>query len=219
MRRPIGDTDRMSSCRSASSGSSKPRRNGVSTEAGHTALTRTPAVGQLERHRLRQHDHAALGRAVGRVVRRGLDAGDRCHVDDRAGGLEQRRQRGLGEQEGAGEVDVDDAAPLVGGHVLDPVAGGDAGDVGEHVEPAVPCQRLGDRGRASIRVADVAHDAAVDRRDVARRRPLAPSSTSRSTTAAPIPLAAPDTSATFPRNRVIRGTYFCNVVLYSSNNR
>ena len=110
----------------------------MSTDAGHTAFTRTPAVGELERHRLRQQDHAALRRAVRRVVRRGLDAGDRRHVDDRPGGLEQRRQRGLREQERAGEVDVDDAAPLVGRHVLDPVAGRDPGDVGEHVEPAVP---------------------------------------------------------------------------------
>ncbi len=32
----------------------------------------------------------------------------------------------------------------------------------------------------------------------------APSADNRSTTAAPIPLAAPDTSATFPSNRAMR---------------
>ena len=40
----MGDTDRDKRAMSAPSGSRKPRRNGVSTEAGHTALTRTPAL-------------------------------------------------------------------------------------------------------------------------------------------------------------------------------
>ncbi len=43
MVRPMGEAARESSAMSASSGRRKPRRNGVSTEAGHTALTRTPA--------------------------------------------------------------------------------------------------------------------------------------------------------------------------------
>ena len=55
-----------------------------------------PRLGQLEGHRLGEHDDAPLRRAVGRVVGGGPQSGHRSHIDDAAGGFDQGRDRRLG---------------------------------------------------------------------------------------------------------------------------
>ena len=73
-------------------------------------------------------------------------AGDRRGEDHPPGALRlHRRQRRLGRQEGAAQVDGEHAVPLLGGGVLDQRPGKDAGVLHQDVEPAVRAERRGDR--------------------------------------------------------------------------
>src|SRR6476469_4671063 len=97
--------------------------NGVWTKPGD-GVDADAARAELQSGDLRQHRKACLGRAVGAHARRGLAAVQRADRDERAAGA-QVAARVLGDDERAGEADVDDVAELVDGHV------GDQADVGE----------------------------------------------------------------------------------------
>ena len=56
-------------------------------------------------------------------------------------------------------------------------------------------------GGTGRRVGDVADDAVRPRRTISHPTTAAPSSAKRAATASPMPLAAPETSATLPSNR------------------
>ena len=69
--------------------------------------------------------------------------------------------RGLGDEEDAAEVDVEHLVPLVLGHVDHVLGTGDAGDVGDHVEPTQCLSGTVDGVRGRLPVL------------IGRRRPLA----------------------------------------------
>ena len=184
----------------------------VSIGPGQTALTRT-VRRQLDRHRARQVDHAALGRAVHRAARVAHDAGLRGDVDDVAAPLAQRRQRRLGGEERALQVDVDGLVPECLVAVLHQHFAEDAGIVDEHVEPAEGGERRLHRGPAAGDRADVAGRgdglrAGAELVEGAPRRtrrlwPLtatrAPAARKARTAAAPMPRVPPVTSTALSR--------------------
>jgi hypothetical protein len=103
------------------------------------------AAGELDRHRLRQHHHSPLRRAVSGVVRRRADPGDRCQVDDGSGRGQQRGEGRLAQQERPGEVDLDDLTPLVNGKLRDRMRRRDPRRVDQHIESPEAGNSLGDR--------------------------------------------------------------------------
>ena len=97
-----------------------------------------PVRGEIERHRLRQHDQSALRRGVmGLAGERHLGV-DRCDVDDRPGAPRRHhRPRGdLPAQVGPFEVGVDDSIPLSLAQIEKRHQGLHPGVVDENVEPA-----------------------------------------------------------------------------------
>ena len=82
------------------------------------------------------------------------DRGD--HHDAPAAALEHVPQRGLGQVEGPGQVDVDHPAPVVVGHLEHGPVDGDAGVVDQDVQPAVLLDHLGDGAAAVVGGGDVA---------------------------------------------------------------
>ena len=125
----------------------------------------------MERHRLRQQPHAALGRIVGRKIMAADDAGDRRQIDDRAAAAFEQRQRLLAAEKGAVEVDRQHAAPggVIG--ILDAAEQRDARGIDEPVETPVRAIELGQyvlpvglHGDIETMIdADVAHDVGRDR--------------------------------------------------------
>jgi hypothetical protein len=104
-------------------------------------------LGKLERHHLRQQPQAALGGTVGgRSSKRNMLV-DRRDVDDppSVAGGDHPPGRLLGDQERAGQVDVDHPLPLLQRQV-DEIGGvARAGVVDQHVEPA---ERVGELSRS-----------------------------------------------------------------------
>ena len=79
-----------------------------------------------------------------------------AQVDDVAAGLEQVRDRGLGHEEVAVDVDAHHLAVLRLGHVGEVLGARDAGDVAEDVEPTELGDALVDRGPALVAARHVA---------------------------------------------------------------
>ena len=101
-------------------------------------------------------------------------------------------QRRLGQVEGAGEVDVDDLAPVVVGHLEHGPVGGDARVVDQDVEPAVLVDDLLDRPPAVVGIADVALvDADRPARGTSARRPRGSARPPRRCRCSPAATAAP----------------------------
>ena len=114
------------------------------------------AVGPVVvRQRAHEVDEAGLGGGVGRRARLAVMPGVAGDGDDHAApGLDHRRQRRLHGEEGALEVGLEHAVPVVLGDVERGTLVPDAGAVDEHVELPVALHRRGDERPA---VADGAH--------------------------------------------------------------
>ena len=125
-------------------------------DAGMHRVAADVVGGMLQRHRLGQQPHAALGRRIGREARRAAQARDRRHQHDRAAaGASQRRDGVLDRQEHAVEVDRLLALPVGERHGLDRRHDADAG-IGDHdVEAAKVLLGLGDHARPRRLVAHV----------------------------------------------------------------
>ena len=109
----------------------------------------------LDGHGLGDADQRVLRGAVGDAVRLADHAGGRREVDDVALALEQLRQGGLAQVEGARGVDVEEGLEALGRLVLGERRATDAGDVGQHVEPAEGGDDLGHERGAGGGVGDV----------------------------------------------------------------
>jgi hypothetical protein len=93
-----------------------------------------------------QHDTAlrSVVRAAALEAFQALDAGDVDHVA--AALLEHLRDHVLPAQEGALQVDVDDAIPLVGFEHVDRAPARGSGGIHEYVDATEALDRVGDRG-------------------------------------------------------------------------
>src|SRR5918997_6509283 len=134
------------------------RRHGVDRDAQPVGL-----AGALHLHRglpgqrLRQAQQPGLGRGVVGLPDAAHLADDRGdHHDPPAAALEHVPERGLRQVEGARQVDFDDPAPVVVGHLQHGAVDGDARVVDQDVEPAVLLDDLGDGAPAVVGVRDVA---------------------------------------------------------------
>ena len=164
--------------------------------------------------RFRQRDDAGLGRAVGRGIRIAFLAGDRRDVDDAAvaAGAHHRHDRPAA-QKHAGQVDVEDAPPLVR-RILPRrhVRAGDPGARDQDIDAAERADRCGNRRvhlsdvddvhRRRVHVAERRELAGGGRRASRDRSPTAirgrPSRSRRSAIARPIPCAPPVITARRP---------------------
>ena len=176
-------------------------------------MSHGPAV---ERGRLRQPGDRVLAGGIGRRVRTRHVRGNRAVVDDAAapGILAlHHRERLLRAEERAGEIDVDDRAPLVDGELVNRhAAGAGAGVVEEEIEAPEGARggleqranrvRVGDVGRHGQRACPINAGLACRllRAAPGDARPGQPRSLRPSrpmATARPMPLPAPVTRATF----------------------
>ena len=110
---------------------------------GRDAVHGDPELGVLEREGAGEADDARLrGRVVG--LADVPERADRRRVDDAPPAmLSHPRQRGLGAEERALEVDREDLVPLLLGHLVAHRVAVDPGVVDEHVQPAELRRRRG----------------------------------------------------------------------------
>ena len=181
--------------------------------AGRDRVHPDPPLDVLVGHRLGQHHHAALRGAVRGAVRLPDQTCGGSDVDDVAAVLEQVGQGGLAHEERAGEVDVDDALPLLERLFVRVGELADAGDVADDVGRAQVGRDRVDR-RASptacrprctrrpspcrppstMSAAVCSHASTV----TSRHATVAPSAPRRRAVARPMPAPAPVTMAAFP---------------------
>ena len=167
--------------------------------------------GEVDRDRLHQADQAVLGGGVGGDIGLRRQPLDRGHEDDGALRLDQMRQRRVGDEEAAGQIDRNHLVPALGrrryrgsvpldaGVVRDPVERAEGVDRGRHRLPARPPGRPPTRRafRPGCRPWPApAATALKGSSAISSNIRSAPSAASRRATAAPIPIAAPVTSAT-----------------------
>src|SRR3712207_2191762 len=133
-------------------------RDGVDGDAQPAGLAGAlHLVSGLAGQRLGQAQQPGLGRGVVRLADAAHLADDRGdHHDPPGAALQHVPERGLGQVEGARQVDVDDPAPVVVGHLQHGAVGGDAGVVDQDVEATVLLDDLGDGAPAVVGVGDVA---------------------------------------------------------------
>ena len=125
-------------------------------------------------HRFAERLERELRRGVGRDTRCREAATDRADVDDPAPPGPEERDRGLGERDGAEQVDVEHEAPVRLAHVLDRAADPDARIADERLQTSVADGRgdVSDDATRVVAVRDV-EDHRTDVAAVARRQPLA----------------------------------------------
>ena len=152
-----------------------------------------------------------LAGAVGRTQRRGAQRRDRGDVDDGAAAmLAHQRRRRLGAQERPGEVDREDAIPVLVRGVEQRREHRDPGIVDQRVEPAKTFAQRVHRRCHGLRIRDVAMQrqrvvgigqAATAPRSnspsMSSSATRKPSARKRFAVASPMPRAAPVTNATF----------------------
>ena len=132
-------------------------RVGLIAQHGRVDVARADRVdahevgGELERERLGEQVHAALGGRVDRRLGRADHAGLGGDVDDAALRLAQLGDGVAAAEERALEVDRDDAVPVGFGHRLARTLDPDAGAVHERVETAAAGDRHGDHALAVAR--------------------------------------------------------------------
>ena len=136
--------------------------------AGSDVVDGDAERAELDGEVAHEHAHAALGRAVGGEVGEDHVLVDGADVDDAAGlfGVAQAADEGLGEEEGALEVDVEDGVVVLLGDVPEVGADLDAGVVDEDVAAAELLVGLVDQ---VLGVGDVG-DVALDDDGLCRRR-------------------------------------------------
>ena len=121
-------------------------------------LARAPHLETgLARQCLRQAEQPGLGSRIVRLTdgaRLTDHRGD--HDDPAAAALEHVRQRGLGQEEGPGQVDSDDLVPFVLGHLGHGLVDRDAGVVDQDVQTAVQVDDFVDGSLTVIRARDIA---------------------------------------------------------------
>ena len=110
--------------------------NGVSIPPGATQFARMPRLMYSSASTFGEVDDAGLRRAVRGGVRLRLDPRVRRDVHDRAAAVEQVRERGLADEEGAGEVHADDALPVLERHLVGVGEPADARGVHDDRRPA-----------------------------------------------------------------------------------
>ena len=159
-----------------------PSSIGVSMNPGQIAFGADAGAAVVDREVLREDHDRALRRVVGAPARGSfepLDARDRhdaaaLAVDERL--LEHARDRVLAHEEGAGEIDVEHALPLVAVEQVRGTAARDTGRGHDRVEPTVLGDRGVDRGRDRGFVPHVGGD---ERRPRARREEARPRAAAR----------------------------------------
>ena len=115
-----------------------------------------PSRGELDRHHLRHGDDAALRGAVGGAPEIAAHAADRGDVDDRAAaGRPHCGDGGAGDEEGADDVDVEDAPELGRGDLVERLVLRDPGRVDDAAQGTDPFGGLRHRGRDRRLVGDV----------------------------------------------------------------
>ena len=176
--------------------------------AGATQLTSTPVRATSFAIDFVERDHRSLRRRVGGRHRVALLAGDRRDVDDPAvAALDHAGEHGAVAEEDAVGVDREDALPLGVVDVDRPQrAAGDPRAADEDVDRPELDLHLCDRGLHLAGVGDVAASASTPSGPPAWRSNVAtwaPSRSSRSAVARPIPLDPPVTSATSPGKSMI----------------
>ena len=139
-------------------------------------------AAELQRRRLGEQRHAALGQRIERVELRADEARDRGEIDDggtmralRSALLEMRQRRARAQHD-AGQVHRDQPVPLVERGFLHALADEDAGIVHQHVELAELLHRGVHRGSPARLAGDVERDIerlAARRLDLLRRLPAA----------------------------------------------
>ena len=184
------------------------------TASGLTVLTRMPADAALLGEAAREVQLGRLGRRVGGRVLAGDERVLGGDEDDRAAacpGARSTRERLARDEEVAGAEDRVVALPLGERRLLDRRARGDAGvrdddvDAAERARPPRRTPRATDSSEVTSPATASAAVAEVRDRvgravvvEVERRRRTRPRDASDSTTARPMPPAAPVTSATLP---------------------
>ena len=123
--------------------------------AGTDRIAAHAARRQLERQRLGQQHHSALGGTVDRGALAAHQAGVGSNVDDAAAGFFQRGNRMPAGKERALEVDVDAAVPHRLAHLLRRALDPDARGIDQKVEPAELLQRLAHHACAVIGLAHI----------------------------------------------------------------
>ena len=145
---------------------------GVSTHPGRDRVHPDAPRRELERRRLREHDHGGLRRPVDELARRDDEPVDRREVHDRRALAQVRQGRGH-HVDHAEHVHVEHPVEELGGHRLERRRRVDAGDVRDRVDRAAEVgQLLGERGVERRPVAHVRgdrHEPAAGRVELHRR--------------------------------------------------
>ncbi len=181
--------------------------------AGGDGVDPQVGLGELHGQCPGQLHDGTLGHAVHDGVRLAHQAGVRRQVDDVAGRGQQVGNGGLGQEEAGVGVDGHHLAVLLHRDVGDVVGRCDAGDAAQDVEPSqlvhagldrTPAGAGSPRSATWVVIAPAASPAASSRAAASMSTPntWAPSATSCSATARPMPEPAPVMSATFPSNRL-----------------
>jgi hypothetical protein len=171
---------------------------------------------QVEAQHLADPAQPELGGAVRRAQGQAEQAGGRRHVDDvpTGAGLDHGRGERRHEVDGPHQVDLDAAAPVVRGEVLDAAPGRDAGDVHEHVDGSAGQGAPGE-GHDGVGVGHVerlvVHDAVTHQRDrglealggMSVSTTRAPLATTCRVAACPMPLPAPVITTVLLSNEVL----------------
>jgi lysophospholipase L1-like esterase len=129
--------------------------DGCGDGAGTERVRAQSLLAVLDGERARQRQHAALRRGVGRRPGMSGQGGRGGHVHDVAARLQQVGKGVPAHQEGARQVDRQDAAPVLEGDLVAVAEPEDAGHVAQHVQPSEAGHRAR-HGRAHLlRVRDV----------------------------------------------------------------
>ena len=123
-------------------------------DAGAQLVDEDVVFGEAVGEDFGHHAHAGLGDAVFGAAGAGDDGAHGADVDDHAGAVagEHVAREGLGEEEGAAQVDAHDLVVAGLGHFedVDALARGHAGVVDEEVDAAPGGEGLAQQGRAAF---------------------------------------------------------------------
>ena len=111
------------------------------------------------RQHQREEIESRLGRPIGEKAGERIAAGHRGDVDDAPLVLRlECAPDGAGEIEGAGEIGVDHAAPLIDGHFINFGHGSEADTVDQRVDPAEGGEGFVEQHPHIVDAGDIGHD-------------------------------------------------------------